>query len=144
MSKSTFRVRAWASPWLVASITTLSLPAPTMSASSACSSSASGVVLRFSLAARSSPMPTSTVPIRPGRQPPARSMASARKAVVVLPSVPVMPMTCRRRDGWSYQASAASARASRQRPTTSCGTSRPGSSCSTTTASAPLAIAWGT
>ncbi len=120
-SKSTFRVRAWARPWLVASITTLSLPAATISASSACSSSASGVVLRFSLADRSSPMPTSTVPISPGRQPAARSMASARKAVVVLPSVPVMPITCRRRDGWSYQASAASARASRERATTSCG-----------------------
>ena len=30
MPKSTFRVRAWASPWLVASITTLSLPAATI------------------------------------------------------------------------------------------------------------------
>ena len=137
MSKSTLRVRAWASPWLVASITTLSLPAATISASSACSSSASGVVLRFSFGMRSSPIPSSTVPISPGRRPAARSTASARKQVVVLPSVPVTPMTCRLLRRMAEPRVGGIGQGVTRAPTTSCGIVTSGSSRSTTTASAP-------
>ena len=113
--KRQLRTRDCASPWLVASITTLSLPASIISASSAWSSSASGVVLRSSFGRTSSPTRTATVPIIPGLRPPACSAATARKQVVVLPSVPVTPITSSRSDGRPYQASAASARASRVR-----------------------------
>ena len=140
-SNRQLRVRPSASAWDVASITTLSLPASTMRASSSCSSSASGVVLRSSFGTISSKMPIWTVPIWPGchRQP--HSISAARATTVDLPSVPVTPMTVSFSLGRPNHASAASARAYRLFATTSCGTDASASSRSTTTAIAPFAIA---
>ncbi len=125
-------------------MTTLSLPAASMRAIASWSSSASGVVLRSSLGMSSSPMRNATVPISPGRRPAARSTCMARKPVVVLPSVPVTPITSRLWLGRPNHASAASASARRVRSTISCGTATPVSSRSVTTAVAPRWTASGT
>ena len=62
-------------------------------------------------ASRTPPIRVATVPISPGDRPAASSAATARNDVVVLPSVPVIPTTPRRRDGSPYHQAAASARA---------------------------------
>ncbi len=89
-SKTTPSTRPSASAWLLTSIATAVVPRSRMAASSACRSGASGVVR--TLGSTSSPMRVSTVPSRPVERPAARSPASTRKAVVVLPLVPVIPI----------------------------------------------------
>ncbi len=66
-----------------------------MTASSACSTVASGVVRM--LRNRSCPIRVSTVPIRPVVRPSAVRAESMRYAVVVLPFVPVTPKSRRPR-----------------------------------------------
>ena len=73
-------------------------PRSTISASSDCSSTASGVVCPAGRA--SVPMRYWTVPMRPVVRPPWRSERIDEKDVVVLPLVPVMPMTVSAREGW--------------------------------------------
>ena len=80
------------------SIATPPTPAATISASSAWSSSASGVVWPAGRA--SSPSTYWIVPMTPVARPRARRSASTRYEVVVLPFVPVMPTTVSARDGW--------------------------------------------
>jgi hypothetical protein len=141
MSKRQLRVRSSASPCEVASITTLSLPAATIRASSSCRSIASGVVLRASFAWTVEPTAVKTVPIWPGWRPAARSISAVRAVTVDFPSVPVTPITVSRSDGRPNHASAASAIARRVRSTTSCGTATPDSSRSTTRPMAPASTA---
>ena len=62
----------------------------------------------------------------PVLSPAASSAAAARNEVVVLPSVPVTPMTPSSRDGSPHHQPAASASAPRADATTSCGTPSPG------------------
>ena len=69
-----------------------------MAASSACRSVASGVV--SALSAVTSPIRVSTPPISPVRWPAARSPDSSRYVVVVLPLVPVTPISSSCPDGW--------------------------------------------
>ena len=73
-------------------------PASTMRARRHCSSSASGVV--WLAVSRSSPIRYSMVPIRPVGPPRVRRRASTRIEVVVLPFVPVIPITVSAREGW--------------------------------------------
>src|SRR5438132_181329 len=90
--------RASASACEDTSIATPRTPRSRMCASIACRSSASGVVW---LAGRvSSPSTYWIVPITPVARPCARSSASIRYEVVVLPLVPVMPTSASWRDGW--------------------------------------------
>jgi hypothetical protein len=67
------------------------------------------------------------VPIIPVRTPAASSAETARYEVVVLPSVPVMPMTVSSREGSPYHQAAADPRAGRDASTTICGAPTPGS-----------------
>ncbi len=88
------------SAWDDTSIAAPPTPASTMRARSACSSSASGVV--WLAASAWSPTRYWMVPITPVGRPPAPRSASTSSDVVVLPLVPVMPITVRRRDGWPW------------------------------------------
>ena len=117
-------------------------PASTMARSACCNQGASGVVLCSGLGSRIPPICVATVPTRPGRRPAAESAAAARKVVVVLPSVPVIPITPSSREGSPYRQALASASARRAEATTTCGTARSGSSRSTTRTLAPAAAAW--
>ena len=85
------------SAWLDTSITTVSTPCSTITASSACRSGASGVVSALGWSRPSIRMPT--VPIRPATRSAARRPASTRYVVVVLPDVPVTPITRSCSDG---------------------------------------------
>jgi len=100
---------------------------------------ASGVVRT---ASRVSPPTTFwMVPSMPVRTPAASSTSRMRKALVVLPLVPVMPTIFRRAVGSPCRAAAAGAIAARTSGTSTCGTGgEPGSSAttwSTTSAAAP-------
>ncbi|SIN59402.1 Uncharacterised protein [Mycobacteroides abscessus subsp. abscessus] len=68
--------RLRANAWLDTSMTTVSTPRWTISASSSCSAGASGVVR--ALGTSSPSIRTPTVPMRPTRLPAARSPASTR------------------------------------------------------------------
>ena len=81
-----------------------------------------------------------TVPSRPVERPPASSSARTRKAVVVLPLVPVIPTVVRRAVGSPASAAAAGAIAARTSSTRISGTPRCSGRC-TTSATAPRAIA---
>jgi len=72
-----------------------------MRASSACNSGASGVVCRESFALTLSSVRRSTVVIEAAAIPAARHACQRSVAVVVLPSVPVIPATTSRALGWS-------------------------------------------
>ena len=85
--------RPSASAWLDTSITTSATPASRITANSACRSGASGVVNALGSGLPSMRMPT--VPSIPVVRPAAARPASTRCATVVLPLVPVMPITPR-------------------------------------------------
>ena len=89
------------------SIATCVAPRVRISAIARARSSASGVVC--SAVTRHAPNEWPTVPITPqDGNPSAPSMAARTKcAVVVLPFVPVSPMTSSANDGWPYTADAA-------------------------------------
>jgi hypothetical protein len=78
----------------------------------------------------------------PGRRPAASRIACSRKAVVVLPFVPVTPATSSSRDGSPNRSVAARGMARRTSGTTSWGTST-SSGWSTTSAVAPSETAVG-
>ena len=103
-----------------------------------CRSIASGVVRSTS----SSTAPTTclTVPSRPDWTAAASSTSRSRKAVVVLPLVPVIPATRSSAVGSPWKRAAIGAIAARASATTTCGTSR-SSSRSTTSAAAPRSSA---
>ena len=118
------------------------IPRSRISASIPWSSSASGVV--WCAGRRSSPSTYWIVPITPVASPRARSNASTRYDVVVLPFVPVMPTSVRARDGWPYQADARRASDARAAGTSTCATDRPATgSPSVTTSVAPRRTASG-
>ena len=96
-AKRTPSTRPRVSAWLETSITTVSTPRSTITASSACSSGASGVVSALGSSRPSIRMPT--VPISPATRSAERRPASTRYVVVVLPDVPVTPMTRSFSDG---------------------------------------------
>ena len=121
-SKTTPSTRPSVSAWLLTSMATASVPRSRMTASSACRSGASGVVR--ALGSTSSPMRVSTVPSRPVERPAARSPASSRKAVVVLPFVPVTPSTSRSALGAPYTQREAAPSTPRGSSATSSGTPR--------------------
>ena len=104
----------------------------------ACSSIASGVVRSTS----SSTPPTTcfTVPSSPRRIPAASRISRTRKAVVVLPFVPVTPTTRSSAVGSPENRAASGAIAARASATTTCGTAS-SSSRSTTSAAAPASTA---
>lgn len=83
--------------WLETSITAVSTDRSAITASSACSAGASGVVKALGTSAPA--ILTPTVPIIPGIRPAARRPDSIRCAVVVLPEVPVTPRTTTRSEG---------------------------------------------
>ena len=83
--------RPSASAWLDTSIATSVAPRSRITASSACSSGASGVVKPVLIG--SSPISVATVPISPAPRPAACSPARTKNVVVVLPLVPVTPRT---------------------------------------------------
>ena len=112
-SYATARTRSVARPWDVVSRTTARLPAPTIARRACWRSGAPGVVRCSAWASRPAPIFVSTVPISPVESPAASSAATARNDVVVLPSVPVIPMTPSSRLGSPYHHAAASARAAR-------------------------------
>jgi hypothetical protein len=85
------------SAWEDTSIAAPATPAWTMRPRRDWSSSASGVV--WLAASAWAPTRYWIVPITPVGRPPAPSRASTSSDVVVLPLVPVMPTTVRRRDG---------------------------------------------
>ena len=120
------------------SITHASSAAATICAKQRCSSIASGVVL--TVASRLPPMICSTVPISPVCLPDASSNARVRKAVVVLPLVPVMPTICSCSVGLPLSRAAIGAIAARTSSTTTSGTPSP-SSRSVSKAAAPRATA---
>lgn len=95
------------------------MPRSRIIAKIACRSVASGVV--SALGSRVSPMRISTVPTTPVSIPAARSPASSRYTVVVLPLVPVTPMRVRSRAGSPYTQAAASPRLARASCTTRTG-----------------------
>ena len=140
-SYATPSTRSSARAWDVVSSTAASLPAATIAASVAWSSGAPGVVTWASWRSRASPTFVSTVPIRPVDTPAASSAATARNEVVVLPSVPVIPITPSRREGSPYHQPAAWARAGRAAVTTTCGSGVPGTARSTIAATAPASAA---
>ncbi len=113
-----------------------------MSASSAWSSGASGVVNaegRVSPATR-----TPVVPITPGASPAASAIASTRYVVVVFPFVPVTATTRSEREGWAWKRPAAWARASRGSTTSTAVAplaSRASNPAAPKTAAAPAATA---
>ena len=115
-------------------------PASTIARKVACRSIASGVVRSTS----SSRPPTTrlTVPSSPQRRPAASSRWRTRKAVVVLPFVPVMPTTSSSAVGWPWKRAAAGPIAARTSSTTTSGTPSP-SGRSHTSAAAPRATASG-
>ncbi len=61
--------------------------------------------------------------------------------MVVFPSVPVIPISPRARDGSPYHQAAARASAARDSETTSCGSEASATGCSTMAAAAPAAAA---
>ncbi|OQC27943.1 MAG: hypothetical protein BWX70_02029 [Verrucomicrobia bacterium ADurb.Bin070] len=132
-------MRCWSSAWEETSITAVSQPAPRIAASSPCSSQASGVV-RVAGIVRP-PYSTCTVDSRPGVRPPARNSSRSSQAVVVLPFVPVMPVTRSARAGQPFSAAARQANAPRASLTAivCLGASRTGVCANTATA--PLASA---
>ena len=99
-------MRRSASAWLDTSIDTAVQPRSTITASSACTSVASGVVR--SLDSTSSAIRVSTVPTTPVRWPAWRSPASVRYVVVVLPLVPVTPSMSSSLAGCPYTQAATS------------------------------------
>ncbi len=106
----------------------------------ACRSIASGVVRT---AGTATPATTcSTVPSSPVRVPAASSSDRVRKAVVVLPFVPVIPTISRRPVGSPWNRAATGAIAARTPGTRTSGTPSP-SGRWTTSATAPRAIASG-
>ena len=122
------------------SITQAASPPARICANSRWRSIASGVVRTTG---RSSPPTTEvTVPISPVRIPPASSRSRTRKAVVVLPLVPVIPTVRSAAVGSPWKRAAAAAMATRTSPTTTCGTGR-SSSWVTTRPAAPRATASG-
>src|SRR5215213_759386 len=133
--------RCCASAWLETSIEHTSTPRSRMAASRPCSSGASGVVR--TLGTRWSATRISTVPTRPVVRPAARRTASRRYVVVVLPFVPVTPISCRSRAGEPYTCADTAPRTARGSATTTAGsvhpwpTSRRAPSRSVTTATAP-------
>ena len=119
-----------------------------MARSRRCTSGASGVVMRAACSATSAPGTcASTVPRRPARAPEASRIEVSRCEVVVLPSVPVTPMTVSSRPGWPWRAAAARASEARASSTATMGASPgrwrhdPRLPRSTTTAAAPAASA---
>ena len=125
MSNSQPSRRCSARPCEVASITACVQPASTISASNRCTAGASGVVSRVGFGTSRPAMRDPTVLSRPARSPQPSRAASVRKAVVDLPSVPVMPMTVSRRAGWPSCAAATAASARRVSGTAATGTPRP-------------------
>lgn len=79
-------------------MTTVSTPRSTIAASKACRSGASGVVSE--LGATTPLMRVATVPMSPTDRPAANKAASTMYAVVVLPEVPVIPMSANAALGW--------------------------------------------
>ena len=134
------RARPSSSAWEETSIAQARSPASSIRANVACRSTASGVVRSTS----SSRPPTTlfTVPSRPHRVPVCSSRWRTRKAVVVLPLVPVIPTTRRVAVGSPWKAAAAGPIASRTLGTTTSGTPRP-SGRSHTSAAAPRSTASG-
>src|SRR5919198_1315087 len=113
-----------------------------MTASSACTSGASGVVKPVLIS--SAPIMVATVPISPGTRPAAASPARIRKVVVVLPLVPVTPSIDIAAAGWPYTWAAIEPSTARTAGTTSTGTSTDSSAApalSVSTATAPAATA---
>ena len=89
-SKVIASVRPSTSAWEETSITTVSAPSSTRKASSACRSVDSGVVTVVGTQSNGSPFSRKpTVPTKPVFTPSARSAASNKNVVVVLPLVPV-------------------------------------------------------
>ena len=99
-AKRTWSTRCSASACEETSIATADAPAAHISASSACRSSASGVVFPSGQGAWSRNDPPS-VPITPHAIPEASSMSRTRWVVVVFPLVPVMPTMVSAADGRS-------------------------------------------
>ena len=122
-----------------ASSTHASSPASRMRASSRCRSGASGVVSERG--SRMPPMRASTVPSRPLLRPAASNMAASRKAVVVLPFVPVTPTTASCSLGRPQSTCASGPSAARTRSARTCGSATAGSGRSTSSAIAPRAAA---
>ncbi len=118
------------------SITQALSPASSMRANVACRSIASGVVR--STSSTSPPTTRCTVPSSPQRRPEASSSERTRKAVVVLPFVPVTPTTSSSIVGSPWKAAASGAIAARASATSTSGT--PSSSGRSTTSA--LAPAW--
>ena len=143
-------VKAFASKWIASarcstraceetSITHAASPASSIRAKIACRSIASGVVR--STSATSPPTTLCTVPSRPVRRPAASSSWRARKAVVVLPFVPVTPTTWSSAVGSPWKAAANGAIEARTSGTCTSGTPR-SRGRSTTRADAPESTAF--
>lgn len=109
-----------------------------MTAMSACSSGASGVVLAEGRL--SSPSRVSTVPMSPVRTSSPRNPAASRYAVVVLPLVPVIPKVCKDSAGLPYTALATAPRVARGSGTTRMGTLRWSLPCRASSMSAAPAL----
>ncbi len=142
-SYATPATRSAARPCDVVSTTAHRSPAFAIARSRRCISGASGVVAWTGFATSRPPTRSTAVLDIPVRTPAVSRAETTRRLVDVFPSVPVTPTTARRWLGSSYHQHAAVARARRLSSTTSCGTARPGSGRSTTTAAAPAATAPG-
>jgi len=136
--------RPWSRLWDEVSIATCVQPRAASAASVACRSTGPGVVRLPAVDGTSLPAPSNapSVPTLPA-VPAALNRYRTSPVVVVLPLVPVMPMSTSDAPGSPYQARASSIAASRASVTTSCGTST-GWRASTTAAAAPRAMASGT
>ena len=126
--------------WAETSITTHSQPAFAMRLSSVWVTMGSGVVRLAGIT--SSPIIEHTVPIRPVFFPASSRMDLIRKLEVVLPLVPVMPISIIFSAGFPKNSDAIYELAMRTSSTSTCGTSMD-SSRSTTSATAPFATACG-
>jgi len=126
--------------WEETSIAQALSPPSSMRRNVSCRSIPSGVVR--STGSSTPPTTCFTVPISPVWIPAASSISRARYAVVVLPLVPVTPITFSSAVGSPQNAAANGAIAARALGTTTCGTST--SSCrSTTSAAAPASTTAG-
>ncbi len=142
--KATSSARCISSPCDEVSSATCVQPRSRTRASSACNSGASGVVCREGFVVTPSGVRRSTVVIDAAAIPAALHACQSKVAVVVLPSVPVIPATHRCALGCSENASASAESASRLSGTRTTGTdaSTGGSGTrSATTAIAPRATA---
>ena len=144
-SNTTPSTRPITSAWLETSIAQACTPASRITANSACRSGASGVVRLLATGRPSMRVPT--VPTTAVRSPAPASAADSRCVVVVLPEVPVTPISVRSRAGWPYTSAATDPSTGRGAGTTSTGSpvridsDSPSGSVSTATAPASRAAA---